>query len=525
MKANLKTRGAVALLLLAGFVTLGWATYGLTQGQPQGQAAVGKATAEDVAASFRHVAQKTLPAVVSIVSRTRGAELTRGDVQDDQGQGQGGQGNPLDDELFRRFFGEQFGQQFGGPGGGRRFQIQPRRMPSREGQGSGFVIDTSGIVLTNSHVVNGADQVTIEFQDGSEIRAESWHADPWSDVAIVRFKPTGKLTSLAMGDSSLMEVGDWVLALGDPFGVGTSVTAGIISGKGRAPHINEREDFLQTDAAINPGNSGGPLVNLNGEVIGINTAISTRSGGYDGVGFAVPINLARWVADQLIKEGKVARPYLGVMVQPLTADLRANLGIGFGEGALVGQTTPDGPAQAAGLKSGDIILDVNGQKVAGGTALQGIVERLDIGKSYPVHILRDGKRETVNVTVQEMPKKFAAARSAEAAAPQEDKAPAKTQSSEKLGLTVSDLTADLRKGLRIDDKVEGVVVTEVDEDGPAAEKGISQGDVIERVGTTTVSSAKDFEAAVSKASGGNGVLLFVRSGGSTRILVVHPREK
>lgn len=498
MRVGLQSLLGVALL--AGGISLGVATLGQTQPVAPTE---GVATAEDLSTAFRNVARNTLPGVVSVISRTRATNVE-----------QSVQGNPLEDELFERFF----GQEFNGGEGRRRFQ---QRIPPRQGQGSGFVIDADGIILTNSHVVSGATEVYIQFQDGSEIRADSWHEDPWSDVAIVRVTTDRKLTAIPMGDDDTVEVGDWVLAMGDPFGVGTSVTAGIISGTGRAPHINEREDFLQTDAAINPGNSGGPLVNLRGEVIGINTAISTRSGGYDGVGFAVPINLARWVADQLIENGKVARPYLGVAVQPLTSDLSRQFGIGFGEGALVAQTFPSSPARKSGLQSGDVILDIGGQQVESGVSLQGIVERLEIGNTYPVNILRNGERTTLQVTLEEMPKQFAKVDVSETTPEAGEPA---TASAKALGLEVSDLTAEIRQGLDLEEDVEGVVVTAVDPGGPAAEKGIAQGNVIQRVGTTAVKSAAEFEAAVNKASGENGILLLVRVGEATRFVVVEPAK-
>jgi serine protease Do len=499
MKVGLQSLLGVALL--AGSISLGVATMGLSQPVPETK---GVATAQDLSSAFRNVARSALPGVVSVISRTKAVQLE-----------QPVQGNPLEDELFRRFFGEEFE----GLGGSQRFR--QRSIPPRQGQGSGFVIDDSGIIMTNSHVVSGASEVYIQFQDGTEVRADSWHEDPWSDVAIVRITTDRDLTEIPMGNDDNVAIGDWVLAMGDPFGVGTSVTAGIISGTGRAPHINEREDFLQTDAAINPGNSGGPLVNLRGEVIGINTAISTRSGGYDGVGFAVPINLARWVGQQLIDKGKVSRPYLGVAVQPLTSDLSRQFGIGLGEGALVAQTFPSSPAKKAGLQSGDVILDINGQQVSSGVDLQGIVERLEIGKTYPVQILRDGERTSINVTLEEMPKQFAkAAPEAETPAPEEPQ----TAAAKSLGLEVSDLTPEIRKGLSLEEDVEGVVVTSVESGGPAAEKGISQGVIIQRVGTTPVKSAEEFNRAVEKASGENGILLLVRSGEATRFVVVEPTE-
>ena len=461
----------------------------------------GVASANELSAAFRAVARETLPAVVSVKTRVQGRQISLPQ----------GQRNPLEEEMLKRFFPD-----FGGLD-----QPRYRNVPPQEGQGSGFVIDSSGIILTNSHVVSGADRVTVQFQDGAELVADSWKTDPWSDVAIVRVKPEQPLMAIPLGNSNPVEIGDWVLALGDPFGVGTSVTAGIISGKGRAPHINEREDFLQTDAAINPGNSGGPLVNLSGEVIGINTAISTRSGGYDGVGFAIPVHLAKWVAQQLIDKGKVERPYLGVLVQPLTADLRKQFGIGVGQGALVAQTVGDGPAQQAGIRSGDVILDIGGQQVSNSVRLQGIVERLEIGKTYPVNLLRDGERTTIDVELAEMPEKFGRNQTSSS---DDEKPEPESSASERLGIDVADLTGDVRESLGLEDSVEGVVITSVDPTGPSAEKGVAVGEVVLRVGTTTVSSVADFNAALESTPGRTGVLLLLQSGRGTRFIVVEPRE-
>ncbi len=457
------------------------------------------ASATELSMAFRHAAREALPAVVSIKTRTAGRAATQGEL------------NPAEQELFRRFFGDS----------GVTPQFRGQAVPPRQGQGSGFVIDPSGIIMTNSHVVEGADTVTIHFQDGTELVAESWHGDTWSDVAIVRVKPDQPLKALAFGDSQSLEIGDWVLALGDPFGVGTSVTSGIISGKGRAPHINEREDFLQTDAAINPGNSGGPLVNLQGEVIGMNTAISTRSGGYDGVGFAVPIHLARWVGQQLIDHGTVARPYLGVAAQPLTAELRRQFGVGQGVGALVAQVFPGSPSQKADVRPGDVIIDVGGSSVLNSVSLQGIVEQLAIGESYPVTVVRGGEQVVLQVQLEQMPDRYSRRTSSTAENGNARQAPT-SAAAKTLGLEVAELSSEIRQSLSLADEVQGVVVTAVDPAGPAAEKNVAPGDVIERVGTTPVATVEEFNAAVSSGMGGRGLLLLLRHGEGTRFVVVQP---
>ena len=463
------------------------------------------ASARELSIAFRQVARETLPSVVSVVTSTRHESPSRPR-----------RSPSLEDELFRRFFGDLEG-----------FGVEPqtpfrqRSNPRSIGQGSGFVIDPEGVIVTNSHVVSGADEVLVQFEDGTQLPGESWFTDPWSDLAIIRVQPPQPLAALRLADSDQVEVGDWVLAVGDPFGVGTSITAGIISGKGRAPGISHREEFLQTDAAINPGNSGGPLVNLNGEVVGVNTAISTRSGGYDGVGFAIPSNLVSRVAEQLVAHGKVKRPYLGVAVQRMTQKLREQFGIGAGEGALVAQTYPDSPAAEAGLRPGDIILEVAGRKVTNGVSLQGIVEQLTIGERYTVRGLRDGEPTDIQVTLREMPDRFAGSTAVGQSGAPRDGSP-ESAAAAALGLEVADLTDKSREALGIDKNVAGVVVTAVDPNGPAAEEGIGRGDVIVRVGTTRVSSVAEFEAALGKFQTGDGVLLLVQGARGSRFVVVQP---
>jgi serine protease Do len=502
------------LLTLAAGTGLGAAAISWSQPVAPGLAVPPARTPDDLSLAFRDVASRVLPAVVWIETHaTAHHETAEGDKEEKDG-GRNGAPNPGED-LFRRFFGDD-----------PRFKdFQFPNMPDvpTEGHGSGFIIDASGIILTNSHVVEGADKLIVHFHDGSEQRAESWVSDARSDVAIVRIKTEASLPVLPLGDSDLMQVGDWVLAAGNPFDVGVTVTAGIISATGRGPGINERENYLQTDAAINPGNSGGPLVNLNGEVVGINTAISTSSGGYDGVGFAIPVNMARWVSDQLIKDGAVRRAYLGVALDELTNDLRRAFDVPLGQGALVVQVNPNTPALKAGLQAGDIILEMAGQKITDRGHLQGIVEALEIGKEFPMLILREGKNETINITVEQMPENYTAAMR-RGKAPPEDEAPKEEKKSapefDALGLQVQEVDDDLRKQLQLGDDVAGIVVTSVKDGSPAAGAGLQSGDIIEKVAAIKVSTPEEFHTAVDKLSLDKGVALLVTRGMASRFVVL-----
>ncbi len=461
----------------------------------------GQEHAEALSLTFRKVSNQALPAVVSVETRTKAMQITQ----------QNGEASPFGDEMFERFFGNDPRL---------RDMMRQRSVPPRRGAGSGFIIDAGGIVLTNSHVVENADTVVVRLNDGREIEAVSWAADPRSDVAIVRLDVDEPLPTIAFGDSDSMEVGDWVLALGNPFDIGTTVTAGIISAKQRNTGINERENYLQTDAAINPGNSGGPLVNLHGEVIGINTAISSSSGGYDGVGFAIPINSARWVAEQLMTSGSVRRAYLGVVLVPIETELREGLGLPLGQGALIGEVRSDTPAAKAGLKAGDVVVKCNGQTVRDQSALQGMVEALQIGESYPFEVLRyaDGGtvRETISVTVEEMPGNFTPAmeRSRRSKSP----ATEESESFNELGLKIGELTQERRQQLQLADEVHGVVITDVEPDSPAANADLSVGDVIEKLGAVEVSSPEEFGEALNAAKGSSGVPVLVRRGDAPRFV-------
>jgi serine protease Do len=322
-----------------------------------------------------------------------------------------------------------------------------------------------------------------------------------------------------MGNSDQTDVGDWVLAIGSPFGLDMTVTAGIISAKGRGIDKTEREDYLQTDAAINPGNSGGPLLNLDGEVIGINTAISTRSGGYDGVGFAIPINMARWVADQLITKGEVKRAYLGVMIRPTEGTLAKVLNVTPGQGAIVDRVLPESPAAKAGVQSQDVILDFNGEKVAGTKELQGIVERLDVGKTYNMTLVRDGKQMSLPVTVEAMPKRDTMLARQEEENGSSNEKTKDSVSIDDLGIEITALTPDTAKELKLEN-VKGVVVSSVKQGSLADESGLREGVVIERINKHAVTTPEEFRSEMKKVSLTKGIILDVRTASGSQLVAI-----
>ena len=407
--------------------------------------------ANNLSKAFRDAAEQVLPSVVMITNTPAVAQASNE------------QGRPPEQWWGENPFGETF-PGFPGPELHRFFRELPSvpQMPRRgtAGMGSGVVVDPSGVILTNNHVVDGGGKITVRLHDGREFEAVEVKQDPKTDLAIVRIEGASDLNAVKLGNSEKTLVGDWVIALGQPFGLEGTVTAGIVSAKGRGIGITARENFIQTDAAINPGNSGGPLVNLKGEVIGINTAISSRSGGYQGVGFAIPVNLAKWVGGQLEKNGVVHRAYLGVMIQPVTQPLAEQFGVKVHEGVLATDVQPDTPAAKAGMKSGDVIVEFAGTRVASPQELQGLVERTEIGSKQAMVVLRDGKRVTLKVTVREQPQEYGLAGSG----PQ---AFQKSQPSrfDKLGVQLENLTAEVAQqlGVKAD---HGVVITEVKPGSP-----------------------------------------------------------
>ncbi|HLJ11083.1 MAG TPA: Do family serine endopeptidase [Planctomycetaceae bacterium] len=502
--------GLLSLAYAVGLKTDRISALGVTEAR-ETQTAQAPPEAEALSSGFRHAARAALPAMVSIE--------VRGKAQEHQ-QANGREVDP--DDLFQ---GSPFGEMFkNDPRLKEFFRRAPQQMPRTHGMGSGFVIDPSGIVLTANHVVANAESVKVKLHDGREFMATDVKTDPRTDVAIVRIEPDGKLPAIRLGNSDVLEIGDWVLAIGSPFGLDATVTAGIISAKGRGPRITEREDFLQTDAAINPGNSGGPLINLTGEVIGINTAISTRSGGYDGVGFAIPINLAKWVADQLIEKGNVTRAYIGVGIQPVDSELAKQFNVPVGKGAIVTQVFPDSPAAAAKVEPGDLVLKFDGKDVHGSRELQGIVERLKAGETYPMLIVRDGKETTLHVKVKEMPHEYSLSRNTlvpDRAAPETPKA----ESFGDLGIEIEPASAELLQKLGYKADTKGVMISSVKEDSPAAQLGLREGMVIEMVGAKRVSSPAEFREAVKSMSLDKGIRMLVGTPRGAQFVVVHKNKQ
>jgi serine protease Do len=338
----------------------------------------GKRGASQMSVAFEDAARRVLPAVVTIhrVSKP------------DKPKPRSGKTDPDPEELLRRFFGQPSGKQ------------------GHQSLASGLIVHPSGLILTNEHVVHGEATVTVELRDGREFQPADIKTDPRSDLALLRIDGAGPLPAAVLGDSDRMDIGDWVLAVGSPFGLDATVTAGIISAKGRGLGSTLRQEFLQTDAAINPGNSGGPLVNIRGEVVGINAAIETTSGGYQGVGFAIPINLVKWVGSQLVERGAVRRGYLGVSVQELSPDLSAKLRIQSRRGVVVAEVRPNSPAATAGVRPGDVITQFAGRPMANGSRLSSAVERVPLDSQQDLRVVREGQPLDLRITVREEPKNY-----------------------------------------------------------------------------------------------------------------------
>jgi serine protease Do len=402
-------------------------------------------------------------------------------------------------DLLRRFFGDQFqGRMPRGNFG----------TPRQEGVGSGVIATKDGYILTNNHVVDGADEVKVALQDGREFTAKVIGRDPKSDVAVVKIDATD-LPAVPMADSDKVEVGDVVLAIGNPFGIGQTVTTGIVSAKGRGNMGLDYEDFIQTDAAINPGNSGGALVDADGRLIGINTAILSRSGGNQGIGFAIPVNLARDEMQSLIKDGHVTRGYLGVMIQDLTPALAKEFKLKDATGALIGDVTPKGPAEKAGLKSGDLLVEFNGKKVTDSRHLKLEVARTQPGQTVPVKILRDGTSKTLEVTVKTLPGTESLVKN--------DKGSDDTGTLNGVGVT--DLDEQAREQLKVPETVKGAVVTEVKPDSAAAEAGLKPGDIIQEINRKPVKNAEEAVRLTENPSDKTSLLRVWREGGSRFVVV------
>jgi len=395
-------------------------------------------------------------------------------------------GNDPFQEFFDRFFDDQLPQGY-----------------KQRSLGSGFVISEDGYILTNNHVIDGADDIKVKFDDGRELKGEIKGTDPKLDLALIKVNTKDKLKTAELGDSDAIEVGEWVMAIGNPFGLSETVTAGIVSAKGRVIGSGPYDDFIQTDASINPGNSGGPLFNARGEVIGINTAIVA---GGQGIGFAIPINMAKSIIPQLRETGKVARGWLGVSIQPVTKELSQAFGLEDERGALVSEVTPESPAQKAGMKAGDVIIEFDGKAIREMTDLPRLVAATAAGKEVTVKVVREKKIETLTVVIDKLKD------GEEASSPVE---------TSRLGIAVSELTRELAAMYRIKE-TSGVIVTEVKLDGLGQKAGIQRGDVIREINGVQVATVADYEKALSSVKKGGALRILLRRGGSNRFVAIQP---
>jgi len=432
------------------------------------------------ALSFADLVEKIKPAVVNI-STTKVIKT-----------GGRGQGSPFGDDFFDRFFGgDDFMKRF--------FGDTPREFKQRS-LGSGFIITKDGYIFTNNHVVEKADKIKVRLSNGKEYDAKVIGKDAKIDIALIKINASNNLPVADLGDSDKLRVGDWVLAIGNPFGLEQTVTQGIVSAKGRVIGSGPYDNFIQTDASINPGNSGGPLFNLEGRVIGINTAIVAHG---QGIGFAIPVNMAKDILNDLKSKGKVTRGWLGISVQDITEDLASKMGIKEREGALVADVVAGDPAEKAGLRTGDIITEIDGKKIHDTHELLRIVAGVPVGKSVTIKAMRDGKVQNFNVTVGER---------------KDQEVAVKEKAGEYFGMTVQDITPELAERLGLN-KRSGVIVTSVQEGSPADDAGIKPKDVILQVNKVNIKSMRDFQREIGKGSR-DGVLLLVKSGGVSHYVVI-----
>jgi serine protease Do len=449
-------------------------------------------TLERMGKAFASIAEDASPAVVGI-------KATRVITQEYQPFRDFPFGSPFGDDFFDRFFRRE----------------SPRREPrerkfERKAQGSGFIVSADGYILTNNHLVGEADKVKVSLADGRELTAETVGTDPGSDVAVIKVDAED-LPHLKMADSDGLEVGEWVIAIGNPFGLSHTVTAGIVSAKGRSGiGVTAYEDFIQTDAAINPGNSGGPLLNLEGKVVGINTAI-IGSRGNIGIGLAIPINMAKYIYEQLKEKGEVVRGYLGVLPQDLTDQLAKAFDLDTTEGVLIAQVEPDTPAEKAGFKQGDIVVELNGEPVKNADTFRNRIAMYKPGSEIKVVVLRDGERKTLAVELAERPGREELMGKGQAAR-------------EELGITVENLTSDLAERLGYED-MHGVVVTGVERGSLASEVGIERGMLIQEVNRQRVKNVDDFNEAMEKASEEGRVVLLIFNGQYSQYVAIPLSEE
>lgn len=450
----------------------------------QDAALPGARLAEELSQAFERVAENITPSVVTISTESKPKKA------------KAGQKDPL-----REFFGDDF-------------PFDKMAPTPQRGLGTGVIVDEQGHIITNNHVIGDSSEVSVRLSNERTVKAKVVGTDPRTDLAVIKIKVKEELPKPAkLGDSEKLKIGEWVVAAGASFGLDNTITAGIVSAKGRAISGGAQyEDFIQTDAAINPGNSGGPLVNLRGEVVGINTAIVSKSGGYMGIGFAIPVNMAKQVLDSLIKNGKVTRGWLGVGIQNLNEDLARSFDYTETEGALVGHVDPKGPAKKAGLQQGDIIVQLGKDKIKNVNQLRNLVASLKPGTAIDLTLVRGGKKETRSVTIGELPNQ-----------PTEVE-PESNGSVEDLGLTVEEFDQSSPRKPRTE-RTEGLVITQIDPQGLAARADLQPGDIIVSINGKDVSTIDEFRALTEKADLKKGLRLVIESQGMERFAILREVEE
>ncbi len=444
--------------------------------------------------SFADLAEKLSPAVVNISTTMVVNDNNRPQMP------QFPEGSPFED-FFKEF--------------------QDRGEPSRRAQslGSGFIIDAAGIVVTNNHVIENADEISVVLANDESFKAKVIGRDAKTDIAVLQIDPgDSKLTAVSFGNSDGLRVGDWVMAIGNPFGLGGTVTAGIVSARGRDIGSGPYDDFIQTDASINRGNSGGPLFNLDGEVIGINTAIFSQTGGSVGIGFAISANLATQVVGQLQDYGRTRRGWLGVFIQEVTEDIADSLGLDFAKGALIASVTEAGPADEAGLQAGDVIIRFDGKDVVKSRDLPRIVAETPVEATVDVEVIRGGERQTLSVTLGELEQ----AENGGLLSRAQTKDKTNDTRIENIGLTVAPLTEELVEKFDLDTGATGIVVVDVTDESPAADKGVQPGDIIRRLNQSAITSVEKLVEGIdsAKKEGRKGVLMLIESDGQTRFVQI-----
>ncbi len=448
-----------------------------------------KAKPQEGLPSLVELVKKENPAVVNISTTQVIKHRKKGEPKERSPHGQG-----PSDKDFREFWDDFFGE-------------LPKDFKTQS-LGSGFIIRKDGLILTNNHVIEDAEEIMIRLNDEREFKAKVIGKDKKIDIALLKIEDKGELPIAELGDSDKLEIGEWVLAIGNPFGLGHTVTAGIVSAKGRVIGAGPYDDFIQTDASINPGNSGGPLFNMKGEAVGINTAI-TASG--QGIGFAIPINTVKNLLTQLEKEGKVTRGWLGVMIQEVTKDLAKSLGLKKEEGALVGDVISGGPAEKGGIIRGDVIIEFEGKKIKKMKELPAIVANTAVGKESKVKVIREGAEKALTVKIGKLPEEKEAA------------ADTVKEATNKLGMRIQEITPELAKQFGLE-KTEGVIVAEVERGSPGSEAGLRRGDIILEIDKLAIKKMDDYEKQINKKKKGETLLFLVKRGDSTTFFTIKVEE-